>query len=678
MNDNKFLTAEVNHTSIEQSEVKQLTQGEVDTFDDKMFGTFHGVFRPTILTIIGVMLYLRLGWVVGNAGLLGALLIIGIAFFITGTTALSISSITTNIRVGSGGVFSIISQSLGLEMGGAIGIPLYLAQALSAALYMHGFLEGWLFIFPDHNPYAVLGILFLLAFTLTYTSTKIAFHVQLVVMFIIVVAISTICMNLHEHGVKHPELWGSYKVEFWTLFAVFFPAATGIMVGASMSGNLHSPRKSIPKGTMAAWLTALIIYSGMALVYSTMASSAQLMNDNTIAITMSPWKYVVLTGLMASCFSATLSSLTAAPRVLQALATHKIVPGHDTCSKLHKGEPRNAMLITGAMVIIAAMAANLNTIAQILTMFFLLTYFTVNIVLLIEQSLNMISFRPEFKISFIFPLLGSISCLSAIIIINHILGLIALAFILGIYIYLHYKKLSTPWETVRSGLLTAIANWAAKKVYLDGQKDSVRAWKPDLLVPIDSEPQLEGNFRLLRAITYSQGSIHIIALNGKRKYNNLENLLKDIQRENIFATSATIHAQDFNSGVEASMTIMKGSFFNPNTIFLDLSHRTDEQFKKGITMASENQMAAIILSPHKEAGLGRERFINLWVRDQSPNWKLSLELSNLDYAVLLSYQLRNNWDARIRLISVVEKEEYLEAAKDYLTGLMELARMAKT
>ena len=89
-------------------------------------------------------------------------------------------------------------------------------------------------------------------------------------------------------------------------------------------------------------------------------------------------------------------------------------------------------------------------------------------------------------------------------------------------------------------------------------------------------------------------------------------------------------------------------------------------------------MAAIILSPHKEAGLGRERFINLWVRDQSPNWKLSLELSNLDYAVLLSYQLRNNWDARIRLISVVEKEEYLEAAKDYLTGLMELARMAKT
>lgn len=140
--------------------------GENSETESKKFGTFLGVYRPTLLTIIGVMLYLREGWLVGNAGLVGAILVILTAFFITGTTALSISSITSNIRVGSGGVFSLISQSLGLEMGGAIGIPLYLAQGLSAALYMHGFVEGWLFLMPEHKDHVPLIILalFVVAF----------------------------------------------------------------------------------------------------------------------------------------------------------------------------------------------------------------------------------------------------------------------------------------------------------------------------------------------------------------------------------------------------------------------------------------------------------------------------------------------------------------------------------
>ncbi|MFO7537012.1 MAG: hypothetical protein R6X32_03000, partial [Chloroflexota bacterium] len=119
--------------------------------DGQGLGTFPGVYRPTILTILGVMMYLREGWVVGNAGLLGAILVILLTFTITGTAALSLSSITTNIRVGAGGVFSIISQSLGLEPGGSIGVPLYLGQALSSALYVYGFSEAWLYIFPHHN-----------------------------------------------------------------------------------------------------------------------------------------------------------------------------------------------------------------------------------------------------------------------------------------------------------------------------------------------------------------------------------------------------------------------------------------------------------------------------------------------------------------------------------------------
>ena len=105
----------------------------------KKYSTFQGVFRPTILTIIGVMLYIREGWVVGSIGLLGAIGVISLTCLITGVTACSISSITTNIRIGKGGVFSVISQSLGLEIGGAVGIPFFLAQSISGGMYMHGF-----------------------------------------------------------------------------------------------------------------------------------------------------------------------------------------------------------------------------------------------------------------------------------------------------------------------------------------------------------------------------------------------------------------------------------------------------------------------------------------------------------------------------------------------------------
>ena len=126
----------------------------------KKFGTFGGVFTPTLLTILGVIMYLRLGWVVGNAGLLGAWLIIVIAFMITLTTALSMSSITTNIRIGAGGAYAIISQSLGLEVGGSLGIPRYVSQGLAVTMYIFGFREGWLSIFPGHPAFLVDVIVF--------------------------------------------------------------------------------------------------------------------------------------------------------------------------------------------------------------------------------------------------------------------------------------------------------------------------------------------------------------------------------------------------------------------------------------------------------------------------------------------------------------------------------------
>ena len=132
----------------------------------KYFGTFQGVFTPTLLTILGVIMYIRHPWVVGNAGIIGAIVIVVISVAITLFTSLSMASMTTNIRIESGGAFSIISQSLGLEIGGSIGIPLYFSQACVVAMYIFGFRDGWLWIFADHSPILIdvitLGIIALI------------------------------------------------------------------------------------------------------------------------------------------------------------------------------------------------------------------------------------------------------------------------------------------------------------------------------------------------------------------------------------------------------------------------------------------------------------------------------------------------------------------------------------
>jgi hypothetical protein len=155
---------------------------------DQKFGTFTGVFVPTVLTILGVIMYLRLGWVVGNAGLVGAIPIILLAHVVTVTTGLAVSSIATNIRVGAGGAFPLISQSLGLEVGGSVSVPLYLAQGVSIALYIIGFSSGVLSIFPNLPELPIVLMTFILILAIAYTSARFAVRVQLLILAIIVLA----------------------------------------------------------------------------------------------------------------------------------------------------------------------------------------------------------------------------------------------------------------------------------------------------------------------------------------------------------------------------------------------------------------------------------------------------------------------------------------------------------
>lgn len=655
-----------------------------DTATKKTFGTFSGVFRPTVLTILGALLYLREGWVVGHAGLGGFILILLGMYAVTAPTALAMSSMTSNIRIGQGGVFSIVSQSMGLEAGGAIGVPFYVAQSLSAAMYLYAFAEAWRLLFPTHP----LGLVALCAFgvaaLLSTLSARIAFKTQSVVMFGTLAAFVSMAVGVAGADGGHViEFYhrGSGDTSLGALFALFFPAATGVLVGASMSGSLKDPRRSIPRGTLAAVGVSFAVYLVAGVWYAVIASPEELRTNLAVAFERSAWSHVVIGGVLASTFSATLSSLVAAPRVLQALAAYGIVPLSHVLSKASRsGEPRAASLVTACIVGVGLATGSLDAIAPLLTVFFLITYASVNIVVLVEQWLGLPSFRPTFRIPVAAPALGGAAALVAILVTSPVVGLAALSFVLALYAWLVRRRLPAPFETARSGLVVNIAAWAARKIG-ELPSSTERSWKPDLLVPVQSAAELAGSYTMLRAIAGSKGSLHILGLSDRydyRQLSELDRLAEDFVSDGVNAKATWAQSTQFGESVAFSMSVLHGAFLPPNIVFTSALDRTESDLKAMAEVARQKEFGVVIRVPHEVAGLGQERQINVWVRDQSPDWALSLKMASIDLSLLIALQIRERWAGRIRLLTAVSTEDSREGATSFLAELWVQARVPGT
>lgn len=657
----------------------------------KLFGTFEGVFVPTLLTILGVIMYLRQGWVIGNAGLLGAWLIILIAFSITFSTGLSLSSITTNIRIGSGGAFSIISQSLGLEVGGSIGIPLYLSQTLAVAMYIFGFRAGWRWIFPEHPAILVDLAVFSMLLIVAYISVSLSFKIQYIILAVIIASFISIIWAAYMGSMQEPiTWWGSFDgsretgfsgIGFWGVFAVFFPAATGIMAGANMSGELRNPRRSIPLGTLSAIGISLIIYLLLALWLAASATNEELLNDYTIIFEKAAWGQIVVAGLLGATFSSALSSFVGAPRILESLANHKILPASEWFARRsNSGEPHNAIIFTGLIIFLALMLRNLNSIAPLITLFFLMTYAMINIVVLIEQNLQLVSFRPLFRVPRAISFAGAVGSISVMFIISPVFSLTAVAVVILIHGYLLKKHLRAPFGDVRSGLFVAIAEWAAKQSYKLAPS-SERTWKANLLVPVEDPNVLTGTFSFLRDIAYPKGSIKLLGLSGKVEedslYFRLADLTESFRENGVFSSWTIVDTAEFEKNLIVGMEALGGAFFRPRVLFInlksfDLQH---EKLRNVIRKAAERRIGVLLLAPHQDAFFGRENSINLWVHDRSPDWDISMELGNMDLSILIAYKLKKNWKATLRMISCVQDQHNTRKARAYLNNLAEIARI---
>ncbi len=656
---------------------------------EQKFGTFAGVFTPTVLTILGAIMYLRLGQVVGNAGLVGAILIIVLAHVITVSTGLSVSSISTNTRVGAGGAFAIISKALGVEVGGAIGVPLFLAQGISVALYVLAFAEGWLRIFPSHN-YQIVSILaFVLVFAVAYISTSFAFRIQFFILAIVGFSLFSVFLGSFAIGgrvglTQTPVLWGEFgKWDFWTTFAIFFPAVTGIMAGISMSGSLEKPRESLPRGTMSAIALTLIVYLVLVFWLSSAASPDELLTTETIMVDKAYWGWAILAGVLGATFSSALGSLVAAPRVMQALAVNKLLPySHILAGETENGEPRPAMIANGVIGLVALLLAlgggGLNAIAGVISMFFIITYGMLNVVVFIEQMLNMVSFRPTFRVPRVVPFIGMMGSLSVMFLINPIFSIIAVALVVALYLFLARRVLvGESSDDVRSGLFITIAEWAANKA-IKMPSAPERAWKPSVLAPVAAVGELNGSYRFLRALTQPQGAVNSLGIypaDAEHKLDDLELFTQAFLDDGISAQTTLLEDDDFINGVRSATQVLRRAFFRPNLLFLHLRRDSKlRELRQLIDRTAAYRMGIVMLARHPINDMGREQVINVWT-SPPPDWTFTAQAGANDLSILLALQLQRNWHGRINLCMAVADEESQRKAVNLLDELMVLGRL---
>jgi len=634
------------------------------------FSTFGGVFTPDVLTILGVIMYLRLGWVVGNAGFAGAVGIIILAKAVTISTGLSMASITTNIKIGAGGAYSIIAKSLGLEAGGSVGIPFYISQTLAAALYIVGFSEGWRRIFPDHNPVLISIVVWASLLTISYISAKFAIRIQYIIMTIVALSILSVLLTRSAPTHDMVLIGKCEDASFWKIFAIFFPAVTGIMAGANLSGELKNPRRAIPLGTMSAIGVTMIIYITLAYVTARFISPEELRKNQMALIDNALWSPVVIAGVLAATFSSALGSIVGAPRILQALAEKKTVPYHKIFSaKAQNNEPRNAIIFTGAIIFTAICFGNLDALASLITMFFLITYGTLNLVVFIQQSMNIISFRPTLKIPRFVPLFGALSCISIMFLINPVFSIVALITVIILYLWLTHKGLKSEWGDIRGGMFLVLAE-RASRIASKFPRHQI-SWKPDMLIPIDDPSVWSGSLLFIRSITYPYGSIFAFTVKDSKieeTEKDLVDLLSPLKEQNILVNSTVIEDENFLHGAKLVIQTLKGGALHPNTLFLTLGSdtRNDDIIHQLIGHAVKYNMGVILLHRHTRIGFGMQQDVNLWLRDQSLNWHL---------AMLIALQLNLNWGGKINVITATTDKKNEKRLNRFLENLSDQARL---
>ncbi|KAM5193000.1 solute carrier family 12 member 2 isoform 2-T2 [Mantella aurantiaca] len=599
------------------------------------FGWIKGVLVRCMLNIWGVMLFIRLSWIVGQAGIGLSIVVIAMATVVTTITGLSTSAIATNGFVRGGGAYYLISRSLGPEFGGAIGLIFAFANAVAVAMYVVGFSETVVELLEESNAVMVdqtndiriigaITVVILLGISVAGMEWEAKAQIVLLVILLLAICDFFIGTVIPLEDKKAKGFFG-YKAEifsenfgpdfrgeetFFSVFAIFFPAATGILAGANISGDLADPQQAIPKGTLLAILITTIVYSAVAVsvgscvvrdasgnVNDTLSAAVTncteaacklnynfsyckpdceygLMNNFQVMSMVSGFAPLITAGIFSATLSSALASLVSAPKVFQALCKDNIYPGLQMFAKGYgkNNEPLRGYLLTFVIALGFILIAELNVIAPIISNFFLASYALINFSVFHASLAKSPGWRPAFRYYNMWvSLVGALLCCGVMFVINWWAALLTYVIVIGLYIYVTYKKPDVNWGSSTQAL--TYLNALQHTIRLAGVEDHVKNFRPQCLVLIGAPSSRPALLHLVHAFTKNVGLMICGHVHMGPRRQALKEMLTDQARYQRWlikhktkAFYSPVHAEDLRDGAQYLMQAAGLGRMRPNTL----------------------------------------------------------------------------------------------------------------
>jgi amino acid transporter len=667
----------------------------------KSFGTAP-VFFTAISTILGAILFLRFGFAVGTLGFWGVILIILLGHMVTLPTALAISELATNKRVEGGGEYFIISRSFGLNIGATIGFALYLSQAISVAFYVIAFTEAFEFFFnwvgtkfDFYLPRQVISLPAMLLLSIVILKKGATIGVKLLYVVVVILFISLVLFFAGKTEFAATNSFSVFDLEsrsmnsFFVVFAIVFPAFTGMTAGVGLSGDLKNPSRSIPLGTTLGTVSGMIIY--FFIVYK-LASSASIEDLTEHQLIMAKialgGSFVIPLGLAASTISSAIGSILVAPRTLQALAGDRSFPSRRVNLFLARGrgstnEPFNATLVTVVIAFVFVAVGNVNTVAGIISMFFMVTYGALCLISFLYHFGASPSYRPSFRSRWYISLVGFITAVWVMFKINSLYAFIAIFLIVLLYIFI------SGYHKNRKGLVSIFTNALMQlnrslQVYLQQSRKSraAKEWRPSAVCISRDSFERQDAFQLLNWISHRFGFgtyIHLIEdyysrTSHKEAQTVLEKLINQYRGMGSHVYIDTLISPSYTSAIAQTIQLPGISGMENNMLLLEYDRTNPVNLDSiidnySLINAGNFDVGILGSSPRS---INYKKSIDVWLR--------SVDYNNSHLMILLSFIIQGHPDWRRSTIRIFEicKPEKKEETRENLEELIKRGRLPVT
>jgi solute carrier family 12 (sodium/potassium/chloride transporter), member 2 len=664
------------------------------------FGTFE-VFVTSISTILGAVLFLRFDWAVGNLGFfkVGAIIVIG--HLVTLPTAFAVAEIATNQRVLGGGAYYIISRSFGLNIGASVGISLYLSQAISVAFYVIAFAEAFIPLLepiklytgwdiPNDTRIISIPVMVLLSAVVYLRGANVGMKALYFVAFILGLSLVMFFLGRTE---EEPEINALYKgiekpEDFFYVFAVVFPAFTGLAAGLGLSGDLKDPKVSIPRGTLLATFVGAIVYFAVAYKLSISATPEELSSGKMAMQNIAIWGPIIPIGLAAASLSSAIGSILVAPRTLQAIGADDVLPNR-AMSKffaraLSNNEPRNATLISIIIAFVFIVAFNqINDVAQIISMFFMITYGAICLVSLLEHFAADPAYRPTFRSRWYLSLIGAVMSFWLMVKMGGEYGqyaLIALSIMAIIYyIIASQSKERRGFANLFRGVVFQLSRQLQIIAQRADKGDLNNNWRPFVICITKDTFVRRSAFDMLRWLSYKYGfGTYIHYIEGYLSKQTTKESQEVLQRLiNLASTNKnrvyldTIISPSYTSAIAQVVQLSGVSGKGNNMILFEFSRSEPDSLLRALDnyalIYSAGFDVCVLNTSYK--GFGYKREIHVWVT--------SYDYENANLMILLAYILLGHpeWGKGHIKIFALYAEGELETKRGQLLGLIKSGRL---